>query len=156
MRVQGSTKAPSLAGRSGANYSHDMTVLIIGDDAINRALAGRLDRCGHRTVLVGTDADAIEAARAAGLTAHRLDVTDAEALRSASLDDVATAIVSTDADSVNLLAAQTLVKYVDRVVVRINDPRNEAAFEGLNVDRVCTTTTLADALAETVERPVAR
>ncbi len=134
-----------------------MTVLIVGDDAVARALAERFDRRGAGVVLVGADAEAIEAARAAGLTAHRLDLTDAGALR-AVLEGVTVAVVSTAADGVNLLAAQALARDVECVVVRVNDPRNHVAFEALDADRVCATTVLAGALAETaeLERPARR
>jgi len=67
------------------------------------------------------------------------------------------AILAAPSDSANLLSAQRLrVASGDiDVVVRLNDPRNRAAFADLDVRTVCAATNVGESLGQAYARTVA-
>ncbi|MFC6835355.1 NAD-binding protein [Halomarina ordinaria] len=133
-----------------------MDTLIVGSGDLSRRVATRLDADGRTCLVVDDDRVRVDRARAAGLRAKRVDLRDAYALRTVVPGRVATAVVTTDTDSRNLLAAQSLASAdgVERVVVLLNHPANGVVFDDLAVETVCSTNVLADALATTADRPL--
>ncbi len=67
--VYGMTSGP-LARRLGLAEAHPQGTLVLGANPLAVAMSGALHREGFRVLLVDTDADAIAAARDAGLEAH--------------------------------------------------------------------------------------
>lgn len=128
-------------------------MLVAGGEHVGELLTEQLDARGERVVYIDGKAASVERALDGGLTAIEADLTDRQAFEDAELDDISTAFVASSSDSGNLLIAQLLAARLDldRIVVRVNDPRNRSAFDGLDVETVSTTNVLAAALAETGE-----
>lgn len=129
-----------------------MHIVVLGGGRAGATLARDLgDRA--ETTLLDSDPSVVERARRAGVTAHEADVTSAQSLDERGVESADIAVVATDNDAANLLAAQHLrVRFgVDRVVVRVNDPGNVDGFAERGFHPVCATSALADGLGGTVE-----
>ena len=124
--------------------------LIVGGDHVGGQLAVRLADVDAVQYLDDDPVDATEA----GVVGRDVDITDRRQLERVGLDDVETVVVASERDSVNLLVSQLIRTSfdVDRVIVRINDPRNRDLFEATGVETVC----VADALARALEAAVMR
>lgn len=130
-------------------------MLVVGGNHLGRRLSEELRARGETVVFLDDDPNTVERAYEAGLTAERLDITDLRSLRRADVGDVETAVVASDSDSVNILAAQLLSAAfdVERIVVRVDDPRNHSAFDDMDVETVCATDALTAAFAASVSLP---
>jgi len=124
--------------------------LIVGGDHVGGRLAIRLADVDTVQYLDDDPVDATEA----GVVGREIDITDRRQLERVGLDDVETVVVASETDSVNLLVSQLIRTSfdVDRVIVRINDPRNRSLFETTGVETVC----VVDALARALEAAVVR
>lgn len=85
--------------------------------------------------------------------AHAVDITDVRELDEHDVEKVDVAIVASDSDSANLLAAQLLrVAFdVEHVVVRVNDARNIDSFEELGFVTVCASSALAESIVRSFD-----
>ena len=124
--------------------TRDPTVAVFGGRAA-KGLAMRLS--SDRTVrLLSADRAVVESSRAAPFEALHVDY------RSADLSDHvagAAAIVAADRDRIGLLVAGKLAACgaVDRILVRLNDPEYETAFDDID----CELLDFGSVLHETVE-----
>jgi trk system potassium uptake protein TrkA len=127
------------------------TMLVAGGEHVGELLTEQLDACGETVMFLDEGSASVERALDGGLTAEQIDPTDARALDGAGIDNATIVFVASGSDSRNLLTAQLLaVRFgVDRIIVRVNDPRNYSAFEDIDVETVDATYVLAAALAET-------
>ena len=124
--------------------TRDPTVAVFGGRSA-KGLAMRLS--SDRTVrLLSADRSVVESSRSAPFEARHVDY------RSADLSEHvadAAAIVAADRDRIGLLVAQKLAASgaADRILVRLNDPEYEAAFEDID----CELLDFGSVLHETVE-----
>ena len=120
------------------------TVAVFGGRSA-KGLAMRLS--SDRTVrLLSADRSVVESSRSAPFEARHVDY------RSANLSEHvadAAAIVAADRDRIGLLVAQKLAACgaADRILVRLNDPEYEAAFDDID----CELLDFGSVLHETVE-----
>ena len=119
------------------------------------SLAERLEDRGENVVVVDERKDSIETARERGFTVHRGDGTDSEVLAAAGADHAKIVVAATGDDDANLLIAQLAdSKFgVDRVIARVNEPKNVDAFEDLGVKTVSSSLATAWAIDNMIERP---
>ena len=120
------------------------TVAVFGG-RLAKGLAMRLSS-GRTVRLLSADRSVVESSRSAPFEARHVDY------RSANLSEHvadAAAVVVPDRDRIGLLVAQKLAASgtVDRILVRLNDPQYEAAFEDID----CELLDLGSVLHETVE-----
>lgn len=122
-------------------------IAVLGGGHVGAALARHLDDEATTIVFLDPDPAAVERAGNAGVTAHEADTTSVRDLDRHDVDGTDLAVVASDDDGSNLLAAQLLrVQFdVEHVVVRVNDPRNVDSFADC-VETVCATSAVADAL----------
>lgn len=123
---------------------------VVGGGHVGRVLAETLDERPLDVAFVDDDSTVVRKARRSGLSAATATLTDPQELRQADVDRARAAIVATPRDSTNLLVVQHLrTRFgVEQVAVLVNDPQNHDAYESLDVDVLCGSTTLASALAE--------
>jgi trk system potassium uptake protein TrkA len=135
------TTAP---GRETAH--EDPTVCVVGSDAVGGAVARRLRAAGNDVRVVG------EAIDPSAPPDHPGDPTDVRLLADAGLDDETTVVVATSSDRRNLLIAQLVRAHFDvsRTVVLVNEPTRRDALEAAGHEPVCVSSTLSDAVLETV------
>ncbi|SMO34604.1 sodium/proton antiporter, CPA1 family [Halorubrum cibi] len=132
-----------------------MRTIIIGGGRIGQALATRLENRGEFVVIVESDEDVVEQARAEGYTVHEGDGSEAEALRKAGIEDAKRFVTTTGDDDINLLACQlAITKFgVASVYSRVNEPENVDAFESIGVEAIDASTATAVAIDDEIERP---
>ena len=120
------------------------TVAVFGG-RLAKGLAMRLSS-GRTVRLLSADRSVVESSRSAPFEARHVDY------RSANLSEHvadAAAVVVPDRDRIGLLVAQKLAASgtVDRILVRLDDPQYEAAFEDID----CELLDFGSVLHETVE-----
>ena len=121
------------------------TVTVFGG-RLAKGLAMRLS--SDRTVrLLSADRSVVESSRSAPFEARHVDYRSANL--SEHVADAAAAVVIPDRDRIGLLVAQKLAASgtVDRILVRLDDPQYEAAFEDID----CELLDFGSVLHETVE-----
>lgn len=105
--------------------------------------------------MIENDETAIERARSEGLTVHSGDGTNVDTLRSAGIKNAKIVVAATGSDEVNLFIGQQATTNfdVERVICRANDPDNVEAFENLGVATIASTSAVAQAIDNVIERP---
>ena len=121
------------------------TVAVFGG-RLAKGLAMRLSS-GRTVRLLSADRSVVESSRSAPFEARHVDYRSANL--SEHVADAAAAVVIPDRDRIGLLVAQKLAASgtVDRILVRLNDPQYEAAFEDID----CELLDFGSVLHETVE-----
>jgi len=132
-----------------------MRVVIVGGGRVGRELAERLSDRGEEVVIVDRDQQVIEQLRVDGFAAHNGDGTNRTVLESAGIENAKTVAAATRDDDVNLLVGQLAANTygVETVVARVNEPQNLDAFEGLDVDAISTSMSVAWSMDNVIERP---
>ena len=132
-----------------------MRVLIIGSGRVGREVAARLENRGENVVVIENDETAIERARSEGLTVRMGDGTNVDTLRSAGIESAKTVVAATGSDEVNLFIGQQATTNfdVETVICRANDPDNVEAFDDLGVSTISSTSAVAQAIDDVIERP---
>ena len=122
------------------------TVAVFGG-RLAKGLAMRLSS-GRAVRLLSADRSVVESSRSAPFEARHVDYRSAN-LSEHVADAAAAAVVIPDRDRIGLLIAQKLAASgtVDRILVRLNDPQYEAAFEDID----CELLDFGSVLHETVE-----
>jgi len=114
-----------------------MEILIIGAGGVGRSLAMRLKGRGENVVLVDTDEENCKKARDMGLYAVYGDGGDVPTLKKAGIERARYLVATTDQDNTNLLVCQVARSKFnftkDKLVARVNDPHNLAAFRDLGI-----------------------
>ena len=121
------------------------TVAVFGG-RLAKGLAMRLSS-GRTVRLLSADRSVVESSRSAPFEARHVDYRSANL--SEHVADAAAAVVVPDRDRIGLLVAQKLSASgtVDRILVRLDDPQYEAAFEDID----CELLDFGSVLHETVE-----
>lgn len=118
---------------------------VVGGGHVGERVADELAAAGETVTLVDQSppSDPPPGASAVGV-----DGLDHEALEAVGLSNATTVIVLATDDATNLLVAHLARSQfdVDRVVVRVNDPKREPAFEDVDVETLDVTGVLADAV----------
>ena len=132
-----------------------MRVLIIGSGRVGREVAARLENRGENVVMIENDQTAVERARSEGLTVRIGDGTNVDTLRSAGIENAKTVVAATGSDEVNLFIGQQATTNfdVETVICRANDPDNVDAFNDLGVSTISSTSAVAQAIDDVIERP---
>ncbi len=132
-----------------------MRILIVGAGQVGRSLAERLEDRGEDVLLIETDQQTVETARAEGFTVEHGDGTDSQTLRRAGADNTKIVIAATADDDANLLACQLAKTQfdVETVVARANNPDNVEPFEQLGVRAISSSDATAWAMDNVIERP---
>lgn len=128
-----------------------MKVAIAGAGAVGRSIARELIENSHEVLLLERDIDHIDETAVPGATWVYADACELENLERAHLETFDVVVAATGDDKANLvvsLLAKTEFA-VDRVVARINDPRNEWLFgEDWGVDVAVSTPRILASLVE--------
>ena len=132
-----------------------MNVLIIGCGKTGARLATQLDEYGYDVAVIDADERAFQSLgeRFSGLPVCGV-VTDMDVLRNAGADNADLAVVVTDNDNVNVMAAQTLELEFDvkNTFVRVSDPSREAVFRKFGLRTICPTRLESDLLFSLVSQ----
>ncbi|MFY2790476.1 potassium channel family protein [Rhodococcus sp. MALMAid1271] len=128
-----------------------MKVAIAGAGAVGRSIARELIRSGHDVMLLERKLDHIDQAAIAEAQWVLADACELSLLETAELQNYDVVIAATGDDKANLvlsLLAKTEFG-VDRVVARVNDPRNEWLFDAAwGVDVAVSTPRMLASLVE--------
>jgi trk system potassium uptake protein TrkA len=128
-----------------------MRIAIAGAGAVGRSIALELVGNGHAVLLVDKQSSAVDPERVPGATWLLADACEVAALEEAELQTCDVVIAATGDDKANLvlsLLAKTEFG-VQRVVARVNHPKNEWMFdEAWGVDVAVSTPRLLSALVE--------
>ncbi|WP_029137345.1 potassium channel family protein [Nakamurella lactea] len=128
-----------------------MRVAIAGAGSVGRSIASELLENGHQVLLIDRDPGAIKPERIEAAEWVQADACEVSSLEEAGLQTCDVVISCTGDDKVNLvvsLLAKTEFA-VDRVVGRVNDPRNEWLFnDSWGVDVAVSTPRILAALVE--------
>jgi trk system potassium uptake protein len=128
-----------------------MRIAIAGAGAVGRSIALELVANGHDLLLIDKDTRAVSPQRVPGATWLLADACEVAALEEAALQTCDVVIAATGDDKANLVVS-LLAKTefgVDRVVARVNHPKNEWMFdEAWGVDVAVSTPRLLSALVE--------
>lgn len=133
-----------------------MLALVAGAGAVARRVAAQLDAGGFEVVLVDGDADALAAARAAGLRAEDGDASDARLLERLGAPEAALAVAATDSDETNLLFGQCVLAAnpAASVFARVAQGGAIEAFQRAGVHAVDERGAVAEAMMATIGQPV--
>jgi len=128
-----------------------MKVAIAGASAVGRSIARELLSSGHHVLLLERDPSRIDTSAIPTATWVYADACELDSLENAQLQTYDVVIAATGDDKANLvvsLLAKTEFA-VDRVVARVNDPRNEWLFdESWGVDVAVSTPRMLASLVE--------
>ncbi len=130
-----------------------MNIIIIGCGETGSRLAQNLDRLGYDVAIVEQDKERFELLGSdfSGLCVHGTAI-DVDVLRNAGCDNADIAIVVTNNDNVNVMAARILdVEFgIKDVYVRLLDTSRESVFRKFGLKTVCATRLECDALLSLV------
>ena len=108
-----------------------MRIAIAGSGKVGRALAKDLLSNGHQVLMIDSDPECLDRKDLAGAETLLGDVCEISVLEQADLPNVNILVATTGDDKVNLvvyLLAKTEFG-VDRIVARVNHPKNEWLFD---------------------------
>ena len=131
-----------------------MRTLIVGGGKVGNFLARELTTGGHAVVVIEIDANrAQDLSQQSDALILAGDGTDVAILGEAQADRADYLVAVTGEDEVNLVACQ-LAKVafgIDKVLARLNDPRNRSTFEALDVDVVAVTDLLVQIISRELD-----
>lgn len=106
-------------------------ILILGAGKVGRSLAYRLQDRMHMTILMDNDMEAVEKARAQGLTAHFYADLSEAALKKAGIEKCDVMVAATNMDKVNFDACMIARRSfnISNLVARIGNPDNQNIFK---------------------------
>ena len=108
-----------------------MRIAIAGSGKVGRALAKDLLSNGHQVLMIDSDPECLDRKDLAGAETLLGDVCEISVLEQADLPNVNILVATTGDDKVNLVVS-LLAKTefgVDRIVARVNNPKNEWLFD---------------------------
>lgn len=108
-----------------------MRIAIAGSGKVGRALAKDLLTNGHQVLMIDSDPECLDRKDLAGAETLLGDVCEISVLEQADLPNVNILVATTGDDKVNLVVS-LLAKTefgVDRIVARVNHPKNEWLFD---------------------------
>ncbi|MDH4308455.1 MAG: NAD-binding protein [Acidimicrobiia bacterium] len=131
-----------------------MRVLVMGGGKVGSFLARELRATGHAVIVIERNrAHAEEVAEETGALAIEGDGTDLTLLEELEIRSTDLFVAVTGIDEDNLVACQLVrAAYgVHKVLARLNDPRNRATFDALDIPVVSVTDLLAQVISQELE-----
>ena len=131
-------------------------IIIVGADETARILAERLTEAGETVSMIDTDTESCSIAKnLRGASIFCADATSPEALKKAGISEAKCAIVATSSDKVNILVCQAIRAAFSntRLVARVNETANLAAFEQAGIEVMSPLQATATILENLVLRP---
>ncbi len=128
-----------------------MYAVIAGGGKVGRAIAADLLDDGHQVTIIELLPERTEALqRAYDLLVIRGDATDVQYLEQARPERADVFVATTRYDDVNYVACQLakITFEVERVLSRVNSPRNEDLFHAMGIEAVSTTTLISRLIRE--------
>lgn len=140
-------KLNRIGGDASPGHGPDPEYYVLGDGHVGASLSRQLQTAGHAVTLIDETLDLSDVRTVRG------DPRDLQVLTDAGLSATSTVVVALSRDRQNLLVAQLVRTHFDAadVFVLVHDPDRCDLFTDLGHAPICTTTILADAVAETVE-----
>ncbi|MEB3328286.1 MAG: cation:proton antiporter [Candidatus Sericytochromatia bacterium] len=131
-------------------------ILVIGGDEVARELAARLHEEGEHVTLLDSEPANVRLAHAVGLHALVGDATSEEVLHQAGIDWCEAFVAASPSDKANLMLCQSVraLRPAPRMLARVNDSKNLAAFAESGIPTVTLTQAAAAVLAGLVTRPL--
>ncbi len=130
-------------------------VVVIGCGRLGSYMAEHYSRRGSGVVVVDADRSAFDALSPeySGFTLEG-DARELEVLERAKLDAADAVFVVTDSDNTNAMIGSVARNHFGRetVVVRIEDPRQEAVFTAMNLQVVCPTIMAAQSALDDMQK----
>lgn len=134
-----------------------MEILIVGGGDVGCALAHRLIRRGENVVVVDKDPENCRRVEALGVPAVEGDAGDVAVLTKAGIKNARYLVATTDQDGVNLLVCQVAKNKFgfgeDKLVARVNDPKNLSTFRDLGIRSMSPITSAASILDNLITHP---
>ncbi len=130
-----------------------MRIILVGGGKVGAYLARELDRAGHVVSVIEEDATRAEdlSEDTKALVFHG-DGTAVTLLEAADVDRADWLLAVTGQDEDNLVACQlALTLGANRVIARLNNPRNRASFNALDIPVVAITDLMVQVIAREVE-----
>lgn len=131
-----------------------MRVVIVGGGKVGSYLARQLVGGGHAVTVIEEDARIAERlADANGCIVINGDGTDVETLRSAKVGRMDWVLAVSGRDEINLVACELSATLgAPNTLARLNDPRNQATFEGLGIAVVGVTGLIGEVIERELDR----
>ena len=134
-----------------------MEILIVGGGDVGCALAHRLIRRGENVVVVDKDPENCRRVEGLGVPAVEGDAGDVAVLTKAGIKNARYLVATTDQDGVNLLVCQVAKNKFglggDKLVARVNDPKNLSTFRDLGIRSMSPITSAASILDNLITHP---
>jgi NhaP-type Na+/H+ or K+/H+ antiporter len=150
------------AGSLGRYIAHrvgvvPMEILIVGSGEVGRVLAERLSKRGENVVVVDSSKENCELARRLGVRVVCGDGGNADVLKKAGIERAKYVVATTDHDDTNLLVCQIAKSRFgfegERLVARVNDPKNLETFRDLGIRSISPVVAAAVMLDSMVGHP---
>jgi len=134
-----------------------MEILIVGGGDVGCALAHRLIRRGENVVVIDKDHENCRRVEELGVPAVEGDAGDMTVLAKAGIKNARYLVATTDQDGVNLLVCQVAKNKFgfggDKLVARVNDPKNLSTFRDLGIRSMSPITSAASILDNLITHP---
>ncbi len=134
-----------------------MEILIIGGGGVGYTLARRLIQRGENVVVIDANPDNCRRVEKLGVPAVHGDAGDIATLRRAGIEHARYLVATTDQDGVNLLVCQIAKNKFgfgeDKLVARVNDPKNLSTFRDLAIRSMSPVTSAASILDNLITHP---
>ena len=130
-----------------------MRIVIIGAGKIGRHLARELAEAGHAVTVAESDAEvARQLAESVDALVLEGDGTSMSILKDAEVSRADWLLAVTGQDEVNLTACELAETMgADRVLARLNDPRNRATFDALGIPVVAVTDLISQLISREID-----
>ena len=147
----------TLAGRMAKFFKvMPQHILIVGADETARILAERLVESGETVSMIDNNEENCEIAKdLRGTSVYCADATNADVLKKSGISESKCVIVTTSSDKVNILICQAIRADFERkrLVARVNQTANLAAFEQAGIEVMSPPQATATILENLVLRP---
>jgi len=134
-----------------------MEILIVGGGGVGCTLAHRLIRRGENVAVIDMDPDNCRRVEELGIPAVEGDAGDVGTLKKAGIENAKYLVATTDQDGVNLLVCQVAKNKFgfggDKLVARVNDPKNLSTFRDLGIRSMSPITSAASILDNLITHP---